>query len=104
MRPPPRSPLFPYTTLFRSHDREMPVGAAEIDDRADGHAALERDRDGGEVAADLQAMTRGRGSHPCSQYSLATNNSWAGNRVMTRAPLLVTTASSSMRAAEKPSD
>src|SRR2546430_11327187 len=28
IRRPPRSTLFPYTTLFRSHDREGPLGVA----------------------------------------------------------------------------
>ena len=38
-----------------------------------------------------------------SQYLFAIGNSSAGNCVMTRWPLSVTTTSSSMRAAEKPS-
>jgi hypothetical protein len=38
-----------------------------------------------------------------AQYLFAIGNSSAGNSVMTRQPLSVTTTSSSMRAAEKPS-
>jgi hypothetical protein len=47
---------------------------------------------------------------PCSrhialaQYSLATNSSCAGNLVRMTGPLSVTTTSSSIRAAEKPSE
>src|SRR5438132_8118958 len=39
IRRPPRSTLFPYTTLFRSHDVE---GAAQL--LADHHGGLERQR------------------------------------------------------------
>jgi hypothetical protein len=38
------------------------------------------------------------------QYGLATNRSWAGNRVSTFGPVSVMTISSSIRAAEKPSE
>ena len=38
-----------------------------------------------------------------SQYRFAIGNSSAGNSEITRQPLSVTTTSSSMRAAEKPS-
>src|SRR6185503_6677704 len=38
------------------------------------------------------------------QYAFATNSSWDGKRVITWGPSAVTTTSSSIRAAEKPSD
>src|SRR5438034_4295034 len=46
IRRPPRSTLFPYTTLFRSRDREGGVGHAAKDDAvaSEGEADAERDR------------------------------------------------------------
>src|SRR2546430_13203413 len=48
IRPPPRSPLFPYTTLFRSLPAELEVarrGAAEVDHgRRPAHDLLDRGR------------------------------------------------------------
>src|SRR5258708_31386955 len=37
IRRPPRSTLFPYTTLFRSSARSTPVGGAQTQDRDPGH-------------------------------------------------------------------
>src|SRR5690349_23792878 len=56
IRPPPRSTLFPYTTLFRSrpprqqpavpggrpHVRRRPAGAAGVRQAGDGRAAVDR--------------------------------------------------------------
>src|SRR5690349_24109036 len=69
IRPPPRSPLFPYTTLFRSAlgqrrlDRPAPK---EPGDHATfvlgGHSAVEpRLGDGGESHGRPRAVQRGRG-------------------------------------------
>src|SRR2546430_6270827 len=41
IRRPPRSTLFPYTTLFRSHERARSV-AAGISDRPDGDRSVRR--------------------------------------------------------------
>src|SRR5436309_6357300 len=41
LRPPPRSTLFPYTTLFRSHDRLHRLEPARIGERPHGDALLE---------------------------------------------------------------
>src|SRR3712207_8635883 len=54
IRRPPRSTLFPYTTLFRSTDGELPVVAEQLGDagRKDGAPGLEprvRDRAQGRV-------------------------------------------------------
>src|SRR3712207_7497112 len=35
IRRPPRSTLFPYTTLFRSHPRERKIGSAPVDERVE---------------------------------------------------------------------
>src|SRR3712207_9172061 len=51
IRRPPRSTLFPYTTLFRSHRGERDVaqrGLVEQDGPDDGNVAEERDRGGRE--------------------------------------------------------
>src|SRR5256885_3629373 len=60
IRRPPRSTLFPYTTLFRSHDRRLqqPAGKGHRDFVAD--AQLDRPRDSEE------AREPGRGSRPRS--------------------------------------
>src|SRR5260370_40498400 len=42
IRRPPRSTLFPYTTLFRSRNRLLPI-AAELLKRRDGRRPLPRD-------------------------------------------------------------
>src|SRR5438093_7806764 len=63
LRPPPRSTLFPYTTLFRSH---RPVGLAERRPRVglavdgpEGERALGlgRDRRSEEHTSELQSLT-----------------------------------------------
>src|SRR3712207_8916172 len=42
IRRPPRSTLFPYTTLFRSHEQEADEVAAEVEDqRADQRVEVE---------------------------------------------------------------
>src|SRR5205823_14605965 len=45
-RPPPRPPLFPYTTLFRSHIRAQPHGVFHAYGRAARLAARQRARAG----------------------------------------------------------
>src|SRR2546426_2495777 len=59
IRRPPRSTLFPYTTLFRSHDRGRdlaPDAARAVD--AVGPARVGRGRDDGGVAARLDRAAR----------------------------------------------
>src|SRR5688572_32370348 len=54
IRPPPRSTLFPYTTLFRSQDEEVP-------DEPEGGTAIERATDPGAEASAHRHPGRGRG-------------------------------------------
>src|SRR5690242_21915110 len=76
VRPPPRSTLFPYTTLFRSHQREIVQQRAQLGalEPAEGHR-LDRlgtecigeigrasCRERVEVAVAVGALERGRGS------------------------------------------
>src|SRR5436305_11932516 len=42
LRRPPRSTLFPYTTLFRSHRRDGNAGVGDLDERLYRHRHLQR--------------------------------------------------------------
>src|SRR5438876_9238297 len=44
IRPPPTSPLFPYTTLFRSEDAEQRLGEEHGEDRQHRHGDARRNR------------------------------------------------------------
>src|SRR3712207_7677713 len=60
IRRPPRSTLFPYTTLFRSERAEQLVGGLGVGDEPLGHER-ERDRehpDDGEQAVGLRGLLR----------------------------------------------
>src|SRR5438876_8919931 len=59
IRRPPRSTLFPYTTLFRSHRRDSGEHGAR---RVDGVAALLEDQD--------RKSTRLNSSHPSISYAV----------------------------------
>src|SRR5437660_10125077 len=54
LRRPPRSTLFPYTTLFRSHDDDL----EQYDDLHDQHAAAHHHDDPGERTPGLQRRSR----------------------------------------------
>src|SRR5437899_5599236 len=58
IRRPPRSTLFPYTTLFRSHHGRVPgFPAACLRDRARRRDAIERDRERSEEhTSELQSL------------------------------------------------
>src|SRR5687768_17705726 len=69
MRPPPRSTLFPYTTLFRSHKR-IPSGAGLGGGSADAAAALRLCNElAGSPLADtaLHELARGRSEEHTSE-------------------------------------
>src|SRR2546426_1414844 len=78
IRRPPRSTLFPYTTLFRSHrGRRAADGAAGPQERRDAEPAPAEDRrrrhDGDAVAAARQAdrkSTRLNSSHLVISYAV----------------------------------
>src|SRR5438093_8498040 len=55
IRPPPRSTLFPYTTLFRSHRRGRPRRVHEPDDHGPGGAAHPQRSE--EHTSELQSLT-----------------------------------------------
>src|SRR5256885_11491144 len=64
IRRPPRSTLFPYTTLFRSADARGDRGGAAAPAR--GHAEGDRDRDGTRAPAD---PGRGRRPHARGRFA-----------------------------------
>src|SRR3712207_7010555 len=51
IRRPPRSTLFPYTTLFRSDAQGLPADVGAVDAHDIGHAVLHERREPGPVAA-----------------------------------------------------
>src|SRR2546422_8105210 len=62
IRRPPRSTLFPYTTLFRSHGRR---GAARGGGGDGGRARPRRGKEAGDrVAGPVRGPAAGRDSHP----------------------------------------
>src|SRR2546430_4741544 len=79
IRRPPRSTLFPYTTLFRSHcslaqpDRQLPlhgiVGQQPIDEQGPGTARLHFDRTPGGRSRDRKS-TRLNSSHSQISYAV----------------------------------
>src|SRR5690348_18053101 len=73
MRRPPRSTLFPYTTLFRSDLRAGALGAAALQQRAGDRDGGGRRRPGGapqrRVAGDRKS-TRLNSSHPSISYAV----------------------------------
>src|SRR5437867_10046145 len=72
IRPPPRSTLFPYTTLFRSDiggwsARGRPGRHAAGSDRAEHHPGL---RGGGDVPLEDRKSTRLNSSHRTISYAV----------------------------------
>ena len=67
--------------------------------KAEGDALADASRSAGDQGLATGQVERVRHF----QYRFAMGRSWAGNRLMTSQPVSVTTTSSSMRAAEKPS-
>src|SRR3712207_8285305 len=62
IRRPPRSTLFPYTTLFRSVDVGRQRGGHDLHGRRDGRrAGVEHDRAAAVLDGDLEAVGAGRG-------------------------------------------
>src|SRR5690348_17488015 len=57
---PPRSPLFPYTTLFRSYSASAPAGTASQSGRPSGDTGSAADR----------KSTRLNSSHPSISYAV----------------------------------
>src|SRR5690348_18033733 len=72
IRRPPRSTLFPYTTLFRSRAEPRGVRHVELREVADDHrrsSRLQGTRGGGADAADRKS-TRLNSSHPSISYAV----------------------------------
>src|SRR5437762_7233575 len=63
IRRPPRSTLFPYTTLFRSRDQRIEIAAARCLDEACLIDGLELSRD--------RKSTRLNSSHRCISYAVS---------------------------------
>src|SRR2546430_17481240 len=93
IRRPPRSTLFPYTTLFRSNTLEGLVGAYLLNRFARGHRACERARDVFKLAG-LAALlsttisaTTGvtalalAGFAPWTDFGSILSTSWMGDAV-----------------------
>src|SRR2546430_3507082 len=87
IRRPPRSTLFPYTTLFRSEQRLEPVGALEQDQGDGGRARLGRRQD--------RKSTRLNSSHSqisyavfCLKKKTETSRLVIGTALARRRPLL----------------
>src|SRR2546429_3216766 len=79
IRRPPRSTLFPYTTLFRSHGVDDDIALGDALQRRfvlviDGHAVQEIEHDLGEVVDDLvigdRKSTRLNSSHGYISYAV----------------------------------
>src|SRR5258708_13129241 len=72
IRRPPRSTLFPYTTLFRSH-RALPRAAASHDDRRSTPISRERCPPSREIGVDRRSdrkSTRLNSSHQIISYAV----------------------------------
>src|SRR5258707_10674890 len=70
IRRPPRSTLFPYTTLFRSQARHTERVQHRIDDRR-GRRLVERDTEGvGETTTPDRKSTRLNSSHANISYAV----------------------------------
>ena len=100
------------------HGCRLPPQPFDRGERVLGLVAAKSQRDvgagSGKTPGDAGADARGAAGHQSLatgqvervrhfQYRFAMGRSWAGNRLMTSQPVSVTTTSSSMRAAEKPS-
>src|SRR2546425_3774544 len=68
IRRPPRSTLFPYTTLFRSSSAPRRESAAD-DDRAGDHGRGDGRRGGGWLACALAGPARRRGPHRSEEHT-----------------------------------
>src|SRR3712207_8347798 len=68
IRRPPRSTLFPYTTLFRSAAAEVDAVEVELEDLALGEALLERERE--DRLAHLAAVVLRRGEEDVARELL----------------------------------
>src|SRR5689334_23987958 len=71
IRPPPRSTLFPYTTLFRSHRPDAQhQTAAPVDARDEGVPRSETDDQGSRAAGADRKSTRLNSSHSSISYAV----------------------------------
>src|SRR4051794_41706714 len=93
IRRPPRSTLFPYTTLFRSEERLQLCFAAEVEEE---RGVAEHERDAGAIRGCERdrKSTRLNSSHPSISYAVfclkkKKNNATTVNR--TRSTAVVTT-------------
>src|SRR5437588_7532841 len=77
MRRPPRSTLFPYTTLFRSPAHRLGGGAARLRRRGVGPARLHHHRAGGRERSPRRRGTRAAGARksPRDRKSTRLNSS-----------------------------
>src|SRR3712207_6888768 len=76
IRRPPRSTLFPYTTLFRSQQREQPVvDAGEVADGLQDHEPLSAAR--GALHQGGEDVGPGGGAHDQDRKSTRLNSSHA---------------------------
>src|SRR2546426_6866484 len=75
IRRPPRSTLFPYTTLFRSHARRVGLGGAQHDPVDGGEGAVPRDRCVARVAVhqDARRVRRERSEEHTSELQSPCN-------------------------------
>src|SRR5438876_1675180 len=73
-RPPPRSTLFPYTTLFRSDQPQgtgrQPPGYRPVPDEPGRLVTRPRRRGGGEALRGDRKSTRLNSSHPSISYAV----------------------------------
>src|SRR3712207_7796036 len=82
IRRPPRSTLFPYTTLFRSRDDDLDLVAQALDERraqraVDEAAGEDRLRRRAALAAEERAGDAPGGVHPLDRKSTCLNSSHA---------------------------
>src|SRR2546427_9505591 len=74
IRRPPRSTLFPYTTLFRSHERHLLRMAERRQEGAGGLPSAERGRDGRvQPMVDLRLLPGGRSEEHTSELQSQSN-------------------------------
>src|SRR5256886_5591102 len=73
IRRPPRSTLFPYTTLFRSNTLEGLVGAYLVNRFARGHRACERARDVFKLAGLAALLSTTRSEEHTSELQSQSN-------------------------------
>src|SRR3712207_7490546 len=89
IRPPPRSTLFPYTTLFRSRFRDLLAGMTDADRRAKSQSACSLLAATPEFAAASVAMLYLRDRKSTRLNSSHANTSYAVFCLKQKKPLLL---------------